>query len=83
LPGWTVEVVGPVTATAVTDSVGNYSFTGLPTGTYMVCEAIPMGWRQTSPPSGTSCPMGIGYTFTILTAGTGASSVSFGNMKML
>ena len=82
IAGWTVEVVGPVTATAVTDVAGNYSFTGLPAGTYVVCEAVPMGWRQTSPPSGTSCATGVGYTFTIA-AGTGASFVNFGNLKML
>jgi SdrD B-like protein len=82
ISGWTVEVSGPVTATAVTDVNGNYSFTGLPAGTYVVCEAIPMGWRQTSPPSGTSCSTGIGYTFTIV-GGTGASFVNFGNMKLL
>ena len=80
--GWTVEVSGPVTQTAVTDASGNYSFTGLPAGTYTVCETVPMGWMQTSPPSGTSCATGVGYTFTIA-AGTGASFVNFGNMKLL
>jgi SdrD B-like protein len=54
--GWGVELSGPVTATAATDVFGNYSFKGLPEGTYMVCGVRQPGWTQTIPFSGNSCP---------------------------
>ncbi len=79
LSGWVIEVSGTVTATAVTDASGNYTVAGLPTGTYTICEAVQSGWRQTFPPSGTPCPTGVGYTFS-LAAGQGASFVNFGNV---
>jgi hypothetical protein len=47
LSGWTVQASGPATASAVTDGDGNYTFTGLPAGTYLVCE---VGWEES--PSG-------------------------------
>ena len=34
---------------ALTDSSGNYSFTGLVPDTYMVAEVLQPGWRQTTP----------------------------------
>src|ERR1051325_3008012 len=63
LTGWCVElrdVSGAVVATAVTsgtalDSEGNnYIFTGVPPGTYTVCEELPANstFHETSPPTG-------------------------------
>ena len=79
LSGWTVEVTGPTTASAASDGTGTYTFTGLPAGTYLVCEVLQVGWRQTAPSSGSSCPTGVGYQFTIAD-GQRASFVSFGNV---
>ncbi|MEM9008948.1 MAG: S8 family serine peptidase, partial [Cyanobacteria bacterium P01_F01_bin.86] len=36
---------------AVTDTNGSYSFTGLAAGQYTVAEVVPTGWEQTSPSS--------------------------------
>ena len=79
LSGWTVQASGPATASAVTDGDGNYTFTGLPAGTYLVCEVLQAGWLQTTPSSGVTCPTGFGYRFT-LAEGSRASFVDFGNV---
>lgn len=80
LSGWTVQVSGPTTASAVSDGNGTYTFAGLPAGTYLVCEVQQSGWRQTIPSSGTTCPSGaMGYRFTLSTGQTG-SFVNFGNV---
>ncbi len=67
LPGWCVELSGPVTASALTDASGNYSFVGLPDGMYTVCQVVkPEGfssWVQTFPRDGATCLVGLGYTF--------------------
>ena len=78
LANWVVELTGTVTATTTTDASGTYVFTGLPAGTYTVCEQVQSGWRQTWPPSGTPCPTGVGYTFG-LANGEGGLAVGFGN----
>jgi hypothetical protein len=79
LAGWTVAVSGATGATAVTDATGTYTLTGLPPGTYLVCEVLQVGWRQTAPASGAACPVGVGYSFTV-TDGQRASFVNFGNL---
>ena len=58
-----------------TNKQGFYDFTGLPAGTYHVCEAVPTGWVQTYPKSSASC-----YTVT-LTAGQNAKKKDFGDFK--
>jgi SdrD B-like domain len=82
LVGWCVELTGTVTATAVTDASGNYAFTGLPDGTYTICEDLQQGWTETFPQSswGTPCPGGFGWSFS-LSGGTGAGWVNFGNVQ--
>src|SRR5207244_8524997 len=40
LANWCIELTGTVTATMLTDGSGNYTFTGLPDGTYTVCEVV-------------------------------------------
>lgn len=80
LSGWTVEVTGPAAASALSDNTGTYTFTGLPPGTYLVCEVVQAGWRQTAPSSGSTCPTGVGYRFT-LSEGQRASFVNFGNVQ--
>jgi len=53
LAGWTVQVTGPMTVSAVTDGNGSYTISGLTAGTYTVCVLPPMGWRQNAPSAGT------------------------------
>jgi SdrD B-like protein len=79
LTDWCVELSGPVNATAVTDASGNYVFTGLPAGTYTVCEVVQAGWHQTFPTSGPSCANGLGWSITVMDGG-GAGFVWFGNL---
>ena len=56
LAGWCIRLTGTVTATAMTDANGYYRFTGLPSGTYTVCEDLQSGYVQTWPTWGTPCP---------------------------
>ncbi len=79
LQDWCVTASGPVSATAVTDASGNYLFSGLPAGTYTVCEALQSGWHETFPTSGPACATGLGWTITV-TDGSGASFIWFGNL---
>jgi hypothetical protein len=91
LAGWCIELrdaSGTVIATAVTsgtalDSEGNnYIFTGVPAGTYIVCEEVPPNttFHETFPTSGPDCGGGVfGFTFTI-GDGSIADFISFANL---
>jgi SdrD B-like protein len=79
LANWNVMLSGPVNATAVTDAAGNYSFTGLPAGTYTVCESQRFAWMQTGPLTASSCASGYGYTI-VITAGQVVTLLDFGNV---
>ena len=81
LQGWTVTISGPVNSSTVTDATGHYVFSGIPAGTYTVCEAVQSGWTQSSPTMPAACPSGRGYNFP-LTAGGSGSFVDFGNMTL-
>jgi hypothetical protein len=78
LANWSVMLSGPVNATTVTDAAGNYSFTGLPAGTYTVCEGQRFAWIQTAPQEPSACTSGFGYTIVI--RGQGATDLNFGNV---
>ena len=81
LQGWVVEVTGPVNSSASADATGAYTISGLPPGTYLVCEVIQSSWAQTFPRSANVCPSGVGYRFTLLIDGQIASFVNFGNVR--
>jgi len=56
LSGWTIYldqnqngVLDTGETSAITDSSGNYAFTGLAAGTYTVAEVMQEGWEQTYP----------------------------------
>jgi len=52
LAGWTINLQnasGSVIATATTDSAGKYSFCGLESGSYTVCEVLKTGWKNVTP----------------------------------
>jgi hypothetical protein len=74
LAGVTINLTGPVTASTVTDSHGNYHFSSLPAGTYHVNEISPSGWVETYPVSGS-------YTI-VLAAGKISKKDDFGNFKL-
>ncbi len=78
-PNVTIDLTGAASASVVTDANGNYAFTGLPDGTYLVCEEVPSGQFETSPidPSNPICPTGSGWGFTL--TGTNAGLVNFSN----
>ena len=64
--GWVIELRGPVSRDTTTDDNGNYVFTGLPGGSYLVCEVPQSGWSLTVPMSGPACSKGgFGYTVVI------------------
>ena len=64
--GWVIELSGPVSQTTTTNDAGDYIFSQLPGGTYLVCEVPQTGWQQTVPMSGPACPKGgFGYTVVI------------------
>jgi uncharacterized protein (DUF2141 family) len=76
LSGVTIQLKpssGP-TLTATTDASGNFSFTGLAAGTYVLSEVAPAGFVQTAPPSP--------GTFSVtLAAGQNATGFLFGNQQ--
>ena len=79
LANWCIQLTGTVTATALTNGSGNYMFSGLPDGTYTVCEVVQSGWQQTFPGSGDTCPSGFGWTFTLV--GYSGSFVNFKDVQ--
>src|SRR5882762_8435921 len=91
LAGWCVELrdgSGTVIATAVTSGVAldvegnNYVFTGVPAGSYTVCEVLPPSttWHETTPTSGPDCGGGVfGLTAVVMDLGT-ADFLWFGNL---
>jgi len=62
-------------ATTVTDANGNYSFTGLAKGIYVVCETPQSGWAQTFPTTSNGC-----HQVTVNTSGQ-AVTANFGNRQ--
>jgi hypothetical protein len=59
----------PIFQTAVTDSNGNYSFSGLANGTYSVEQVLKKGWKQTSDD----------YASVSVSGGSGQSGLNFGD----
>src|SRR5262249_31400828 len=72
LTGWTITATGPVTVTTTSAAGGNYSFTGLPAGTYTLTETVQSGWVQTS-----ANPIPI-----TISVGSVVSNVDFGNFAL-
>jgi hypothetical protein len=91
LAGWCVEVrdlSGAVIATTVTSGVAldldgsNYVITGVPAGTFLVCEVLPPNttWHQTWPTSGPDCGGGVIGMTTMVIAGGTSGFIFFGNL---
>jgi hypothetical protein len=91
LAGWCVEVrdaTGAVVATGVTNGAAldtegnNYMITGVPAGSYTICEVLPANstWRETTPTSGPDCGGGVfGLPALVMDGGT-ADFLWFGNL---
>src|SRR5207245_7979861 len=92
LAGWCVEVrdaSGTVIATTVTSGVSldiegnNYVITGVPAGTYTVCEVLPPNstWHETTPASGPDCGGGTFGLIAPVMEGGAADRLWFGNLR--
>jgi hypothetical protein len=69
--------------TTTTDAAGSYSFTGVPAGAHLVCEAPLGGFFEGTPSSGASCPSPyapVGYLLT-LPAGGNLGGNAFVNVQ--
>ena len=91
LAGWCVEVrdaSGAVIATGVSSGVAldlegnNYIITGVPAGTYTVCEVLPLNttWHETTPASGPDCGGGVFGLIAPVMDGGVADLLWFGNL---
>jgi hypothetical protein len=100
LDGWVIHLIGPLSTddtpqTTGTTGPGQYTFIGLPAGTYTVCEELKAGWTQTfptvvPPPVGETLDTTVcaahgygprGYTFTIVTGNENLQNNDFGNFQ--
>src|SRR5688500_12993485 len=59
----------------LTDTAGNYKFSGLASGTHRVREVLNSGWRRTTPAAG--------YFDVAVTSGTVVTSKNFGNTQKI
>jgi hypothetical protein len=77
LSGWCIHlsVNGTEVASQASDGAGNFNFTGLADGMYLVCQDVQTGWTETTP-SGAFypvCPSGnSGYTVNVVAGGGGS-----------
>jgi hypothetical protein len=69
--GWSIQLTGPVSQTTPVDFLGNFSFVGVPAGTYTVCQLQPSYFIQTLP-ANNGC-----YTVTLVAGGV-VSNLYFG-----
>lgn len=74
IPGWTIQLYywnGPLFASTITDSLGNYCFNDIPCGAWTVNEQLQQGWVQTDPsPNVHNVSIGTGTTL---------NDIDFGN----
>jgi len=79
LQNWVIEINdGSGTTTTTTGLSGNYSFSNLGPGTYMVCEQLQAGWVQTLP----GTPSAVGCYTIVVSSGTNVVQ-DFGNFKLI
>lgn len=81
LSGWTVNLensAGQFLKSKITDSSGNYTFSGLTPGSYIVVELPPTGWKQVAPYSA-SFDLTVGKVHTGTGAITSMVSADFNN----
>jgi protocatechuate 3,4-dioxygenase beta subunit len=76
LANWTINLISPtgeILRSTLTDNNGNYTFTGVENGTYIVGEVLQSGWQQTAPAGG---------TYSVTLNGTDITGMDFGNSNM-
>ncbi len=73
IANWTIELTGAITMTTTTDARGEFCFTNLILGNYIVSERNRDGWTQTAPTGGT-------YSIE-LTADHNPDDIIFGNRE--
>ena len=81
LSGWTVNLensAGQFLKSKITDSSGNYTFSGLTPGSYIVVELPPTGWNQV-PPYSASFDLTVGTVHTGTGPTTSMVSADFNN----
>jgi len=49
IQGWPITLVGPVSGSTITSPTGYFEFTGLSAGTYLLSEALLLGWKNFTP----------------------------------
>lgn len=76
LPNWQFNLTGAATLTTTTDLRGNFCFTNLKAGSYIIREVIQSGWKPTSPDT-------TGTFNVTLSAGQNLTNVFFGNKEKL
>jgi hypothetical protein len=78
LEGWTITLTDQNgdTKSIKTNSDGFYTFTGLASGTYTVCEEQQAGWMQTFPGTWNGC-----HEVTLTGPGHFTSCIHFGNVR--
>ncbi|MCI0695593.1 cohesin domain-containing protein [candidate division KSB1 bacterium] len=74
LEGWQINLTGDSTASTTTDSLGNYQFTQLAPGDYVVAEVLQTGWTQSFPPEPETHKI-------VLLPGQSIGNLDFGNWK--
>ncbi|RMF57203.1 MAG: hypothetical protein D6748_11655, partial [Calditrichaeota bacterium] len=74
LSNWQITLSGDSSLSTTTDANGNYAFTNLNPGNYVVSEVLQSGWEQTAPP-----PPGT-YSLT-LNSGDVVTDINFGNWQ--
>jgi hypothetical protein len=67
LSGWTVQLLlnGTVVQSTTTNANGEYSFTGVTAGTYVLCTVMKTGYSEIPGQGTTDCSTGRGYDVTI------------------
>lgn len=86
LEGWTINLFSDNNFTTmtindftVTDANGNYWFSGLTTGTYLIYETLQPDWIQTFPTTGGCNGFSDCHTVVIDTVGVQVQDIDFGN----
>lgn len=67
LSGWTAQLLsnGTPVMTSVTDANGEFHFTDVVVGNYVVCVTPQPNYALFAPASGASCPSGVGYNASV------------------
>lgn len=74
LSGWTINLSGSGTFSTTTDSLGQYCFNSIPSGTYTVSEVQQTGWTQI-------CPASPGIYNVTLNSGQNITGINFANKQ--